>query len=134
MFLRTLCCLLLAVTLATPGQSPCHRTAVLDRFEGDTAVLVFDDGDRRLSVPRTSLPVAGRHVDAVFDVSVAHGSLTSARYDPRTTRRRERCARQRFATLARPSDGGESPANAEPSATVVAPGGRSESCPSVGDS
>ncbi|WP_254535020.1 DUF3006 family protein [Halomarina litorea] len=105
--LRYLACALLALSLTAPvdpaGSAPTTRTAVLDRFEGDRAVLVVEDADspETLTVDPARLPSAGRHVDAVFAVSLAHGSLTSVEYDRRATRRRTRSARQRFAGLAR---------------------------------
>ena len=34
--------------------------AVIDRFEGDLAVLILPDGDQRLNLPRQVLPVKAR--------------------------------------------------------------------------
>ncbi|MWG36727.1 DUF3006 domain-containing protein [Halomarina oriensis] len=90
--------LLLVLTLVTPLGHPL-TTAVVDRFEGDDAVLVTDDG-RQVTVERARLPERGRHVDAVFRVSLAHGTLTSAEYDASATRQRSRSVRRRFDRLA----------------------------------
>lgn len=93
----------LAALAAVPtADPPPDRTAVLDRFEGERAVLVLDDRRAPLAVDRSALPPAGRHAGAVFRVRVAHGTLASVRYDPGRTRRRAREARGRVDRLADP--------------------------------
>ncbi len=96
----------LAPVADPPADPTLDRTAVLDRFEGDRAVLVVDGGDS-LVVDATRLPTAGRHVDAAFAVGLAHGALTGVEYDPRETRRRGRAARERFDRLARAQSSGD---------------------------
>lgn len=143
---RHLVCALVALALTaplggppipTPTPTPTpdpdsahHRTAVLDRFEGDRAVLVV--GDESLAVRATRLPAAGRHVDAVFAVRLAHGALTSVEYDLRATRRRARSARGRFDRLARAHPDGErsSPTTGSPTESA-APASDSGPCAST---
>ncbi|MFB6301965.1 MAG: DUF3006 family protein [Haloferacaceae archaeon] len=63
-------------------------TAVLDRFEGDYAILVLEaDGEAvdRVMVDPTVLPEAGRHPDAVFAVEVSDTEIVAIQYDPDTT-------------------------------------------------
>lgn len=77
---------------------------VLDRFEGEQAVLVLElDGEdvADLVVERARLPREGRHQDAVFRVELADGEPTRLRYRPGLTRKRGRDAQRRFDRLAR---------------------------------
>lgn len=114
------------VPVADPPADPTlDRTAVLDRFEGDRAVLVVDGGDS-LVVDATRLPTAGRHVDAAFAVGLAHGALTGVEYDPRETRRRGRAARERFDRLARAQSSSDSDSD-----TAPAPDSDSDRVPST---
>ncbi|WP_254535019.1 DUF3006 domain-containing protein [Halomarina litorea] len=79
-------------------------TAVLDRFEGDDAVLVLERGGEDvddIAVPRSDLPERGRKQDAVFAVVVRDGELRSVRYKPHATRSRGERAQSRFDRLAR---------------------------------
>lgn len=103
--LRPALCVLVCCALVSPVGQP-RTTAVVDRFEGDRAVLVLDDGGV-VTVDGDRLPSEGRHVDAVFRVALAHGTLAAVEYDPRRTRRRSRTARTRFDRLARPLDSPE---------------------------
>lgn len=81
--------------------------AVLDRFEGDLAVLLCEAGGEvvdELAVERTRLPEAGRHEGAVFDLAIdSSGSdgraLEAASYRPATTDRRTRDVQSRFDRL-----------------------------------
>ena len=82
--------------------------AVVDRFEegvdGRLAVLVVERGRRSigdLAVDPEQLPEAARHTDAVLDVTVADGELSSATYRPETTRQREERAQSRFDRLSK---------------------------------
>lgn len=80
------------------------HTAVLDRFEGESAVLLLETGGEtadELVVPRSLLPVEGRHQDAVFAVSVL-GDRTELAYEPDETRRRAEDAQDRFDRLSEP--------------------------------
>lgn len=84
--------------------------AVLDRFEGELAVLLLeadDDLAGELAVPTDALPADGQHVDAVFAVEVDDGDLVDADYDPDETDRRRTDAQSRFDRLSErpPSDG-----------------------------
>jgi hypothetical protein len=58
------------------------HTVVLDRFEGDHAVLVTRDVDDAADVvvPRLDLPTAGRHRDAILSVEIHRGELIDASY------------------------------------------------------
>jgi hypothetical protein len=95
---RRLFGLLVVLTLVAPLGQP-RTTAIVDRFEGDRAVLVTDDG-RSVVVERSRLPQRGRHLDAVLRVTLAHGTLTSVEYDRDASRRRARSMQARFHRLA----------------------------------
>lgn len=78
--------------------------AVVDRFEGDLAVLLLEDGDEvvdDVAVGRDRLPEQGRHQDAVLAVVVQDGRLADVEYRPDETERRAESARERFDRLAR---------------------------------
>ncbi|WP_435349696.1 DUF3006 domain-containing protein [Haloarchaeobius sp. HRN-SO-5] len=78
-------------------------TAVLDRFEEDTAVLLLEeDGVQvdELLLDRHELPEAGRRQNAVFDVRVCGDSLRILTYRPEETDRRTTDAQDRFDRLA----------------------------------
>jgi len=47
-----------------PTAAPTSRRGVIDQFEGDLAVIVFD-GDEQLVVPRSTLPPNARAGDVV---------------------------------------------------------------------
>ncbi|MFC5972922.1 DUF3006 domain-containing protein [Halomarina salina] len=98
--IRHALCVLLVCTLVSPLGQP-RSTAVVDRFEGDRAVLATD-GDETVVLARERLPREGRHVDAVFRLSLAHGAVTSLTYDAVATRYRGSRARSRFDRLSRP--------------------------------
>jgi hypothetical protein len=49
---------------STNTASPASRRGVIDQFEGDLAVIVFDDNEQ-LVVPRTTLPANARVGDVV---------------------------------------------------------------------
>ena len=79
-------------------------TAVLDRFEGEEAVLLLErDGETiaDLVVPREDLPRRARTQDAVLNVVVEDGELVRARYLSWETRRRRNSAQSRFDRLSR---------------------------------
>lgn len=90
-----------------------NRTAVVDRIEGDTAVLLVEArGEvvaRRL-VRRRALPRAARHDDAVVTVTVVNDSVAAITYRPVETARRKRRAERRFELLAEPAPDGDGPA------------------------
>ena len=78
--------------------------AVLDRFEGDLAVLLLEADEETVGdvvAERDRLPDAARHADAVLRVVVEDGRLVDARYDERTTRERSDRAQSRFDRLSR---------------------------------
>lgn len=77
--------------------------AVVDRIEGDQAVLEVDaDGElRELVVDVEELPPVARTADATLDVTVQGGKLVDATYQRRATRRRKRNAQDRFDRLSR---------------------------------
>lgn len=79
-------------------------TAVLDRFEGNLAVLLVEDGDSVVGdavVARERLPESGRHQDAVFDVVFEDGDPVDFDYRPETTEERREGAQSRFDRLSR---------------------------------
>lgn len=82
-------------------------TAVLDRLEGDLAVLVVEDDGRAIDdlvVPIEDLPEDGRQPDAVLEIEVACGDLTDATFEPAETDERAESAQDRFDRLARRPD------------------------------
>lgn len=77
-------------------------TAVVDRFEGDLAVLLLEaDGETvgERVLDRERLPEAGRHVDAVLTVELDDGDVASLDYEPETTESRAENAQRRFDEL-----------------------------------
>ena len=66
--------------------------AVVDRFEGELAVLLLNDGQEQLVVPRKSLP-NGTKVGHWLQVVIENGTLASAVIDEEETAR----AKQRIA-------------------------------------
>lgn len=83
-------------------------TAVVDRFEGDDAVLVLErDGESvdELAIPRSVLPADARRTDAVLRVELAEDELVDVSFDPGETERRSDRAQSRFDRLSeRPPD------------------------------
>ncbi|GAA0217197.1 DUF3006 domain-containing protein [Halobaculum roseum] len=77
------------------------HTAVVDRFEGDLAVLevTTPDGLRQLVVDESELPEDGRHQDAVLEVTVKSQELVGAVYNERETESRAEGAQDRFDQL-----------------------------------
>lgn len=78
--------------------------AVVDRFEGDQAVLLLEAdgetvGERVLA--RDRLPEDGRHVDAVLRVDLEDDRVADVRYEPEESERRAERTRRRFDELSR---------------------------------
>ena len=85
-------------------------TAVIDRFEGERAVLLLEDDEEvaaELVVSERRLPEDALHTDAVLSVRVRDGELVTAEYDPEETERRTSDAQSRFDRLARRPDESE---------------------------
>lgn len=77
-------------------------TAIIDRFEGDLAVLLLEHEGETLddiAVDRSALPDDARHVDAVLSVVVQDGELLDASYRPDETEQRKESAQARFDRL-----------------------------------
>lgn len=82
-------------------------TAVLDRFEGEYAILQLEaDGEAvdQVMVERSDLPEVGRHQDAVFTVEVSDTELVAVAYEPETTDDRREAAGERFDRLSQRLD------------------------------
>ncbi|WP_132059393.1 DUF3006 domain-containing protein [Halorussus amylolyticus] len=82
-------------------------TAVVDRFEGERAVLLVEDGEEtvgEMAVREGRLPDDARHQDAILRVTVQNGNLVGASYDPDESERRRSEAQSRFDRLARRPD------------------------------
>lgn len=82
-------------------------TAVVDRLEGDRAVLVLErDGETagELVTDAGDLPDDGRHADAVLEVTLCEGRVVSVEYDPAATEARAESAQRRFERLSRRPD------------------------------
>ncbi|MFB6235787.1 MAG: DUF3006 domain-containing protein [Halopenitus sp.] len=91
-------------------------TAVLDRFEGEQAVLVLErDGTdvAEIAVARERLPEPGRNQDAVFELVVDDGNLVDLSYDPEATADRKNRAQDRFDRLSQRPPGSDSDESAE---------------------
>ncbi|MGZ0746110.1 DUF3006 domain-containing protein [Haloparvum sp. AD34] len=91
-------------------------TAVLDRFEGDLAVLVLErDGEdvAEIAVDRERLPAPGRQQDAVYELVVDDGDVTDLDYDPDATSERTERVQDRFDRLSERPPGGDSDEPAE---------------------
>jgi hypothetical protein len=91
-------------------------TAVLDRFEGETAVLLVEaDGEvvDELLVDRRELPTPGREQGAVFELRVCGSSLRAFSYLPDETAARADAAQSRFDRLARDLPTGDAGASDE---------------------
>ena len=104
---------LVALVLGGAGASGSSEqlrsdTAVLDRFEGESATLMFDNSRERMTVDRSALPPAGRHANAVFDVSREDGTSPRFRYDGAATRERAHRSQSRFDRLVRSVNGSTS--------------------------
>jgi hypothetical protein len=81
---------------------------VVDRLEGDRAVLIADD-DPQVEVPTTSLPFRvkdGMVLRVPIDVH-GHPTWTSAERDEAEERRRMNAARDRLERLQRRDPGGD---------------------------
>ncbi|WP_257300576.1 DUF3006 domain-containing protein [Haloarchaeobius sp. FL176] len=76
-------------------------TAVLDRFEESTAVLLLEqDGAQvdEITVARGMLPKAGRHQDAIFELEISDETV-ALRYQKQDTEQRRTDAQSRFDSL-----------------------------------
>jgi len=74
--------------------------AVIDRFEGDLAVLWMNDGQEQMVVPRKSLP-RGAKEGHWLQVEVANGKLISAVIDKEETARVRKRIAEKLARLRR---------------------------------
>ncbi|WP_226023335.1 DUF3006 domain-containing protein [Halomicrobium salinisoli] len=84
--------------------------AVVDRIEEGLATLELDgDEDRyELVIDEASLPEAGQHEGAVYEIAVEDDRLVDARYDEEATEERSEAAQERFDRLSeRPPDDDE---------------------------
>lgn len=92
-------------------------TAVVDRFEGDLAVLLLErDGETvdDIPLPQTELPENGRHQDAVLHVSVEDGEVRNATYKAEETAQRAEHAQSRFDRLSQRPAESEAETDADP--------------------
>ncbi len=62
--------------------------AFIDRFEEDIAVLIVGEDERKLNVPRSSLPEGAEEGDWL-QVELQEGTLTSAKLDREELQRRK---------------------------------------------
>ncbi|PHQ38654.1 hypothetical protein DJ69_10055 [Halorubrum persicum] len=86
-------------------------TAVVDSIEDGLATVFFEsDGDEvgNAVLDADRLPDEGRHADAILDVRIEAGSISTATYDAERTSTRSEAAQDRFDRLSeRPSKGGD---------------------------
>lgn len=76
------------------------QKAVLDRFEGDKAILLLEDGRRQLDVPRASLPTGTREGDWL-QVDLDGETLVAATFDTQETARVRKRVEDKLARLRR---------------------------------
>jgi hypothetical protein len=79
-------------------------TGVVDRFEGDQAVVILErDGSTvgEVVLDRDRLPQDARHLDAVLTVRVEDDELAGLSYRPDETDDRRESAQDRFDSLSR---------------------------------
>jgi hypothetical protein len=77
---------------------------VVDRFEGDQAVVVLQEDDADVAdvtLARTALPEEGLHEDAVFRVDLEDGDVVGVTYEPQETVARKEEAQSRFDRLSK---------------------------------
>lgn len=90
-------------------------TAVLDRFEEkdpesggeELAVLLLESNEEVVAervIPTWRLPDDARHQDAVLELAVRNGFVTSMEYDSAATESRSASAQSRFDALAKRPD------------------------------
>ncbi|GAB3686340.1 hypothetical protein GCM10028857_18240 [Salinarchaeum chitinilyticum] len=84
---------------ATDDGDPGTRTAVVDRIENETAVVLFEDGSGTETVPAAVLPEAAREEGMVLDVPDGT-SLALATVDHAETAERREEAQDQFDELA----------------------------------
>ena len=72
--------------------------AVIDRFEGEQAVLLLGDGEIQLVVPRESLPGEAKEGDWL-QVEIEEGVLVDAAIDAQATARAEERIAAKLARL-----------------------------------
>lgn len=72
--------------------------AVIDRFEGELAVLLVGDDEREIVIPVTDLP-EGSGPGAWLKVAFEAGKLKEAQLDPETTRLRRSRIQERMNRL-----------------------------------
>jgi len=78
-------------------------TGVIDRFEGDLAVVLLEAGGDvvdEVTIERDDLPENAAHENAVLSVTLAGDDVLDVSYDDEETTRRTRDARERFDRLA----------------------------------
>ena len=78
-------------------------TGVIDRFEGDLAVVLLEeDGDvvDEMAIERDELPEHAAHTNAVLSVTLAGDTVLDVSYDEEETMQREQDVRERFDRLA----------------------------------
>lgn len=65
----------------------CTMRGILDRFEGDLAVILIEEAKQELVVDKTALPPSSE-VNTVFDIVEENGHYKIAGINQETTRRR----------------------------------------------
>lgn len=86
----------------TDGPTTETRTAVVDRLEGDTAVLLFEEAGVQETVRASVLPEAAREPGVVLRVP-GGDSLALATVDRAATAERREAAQERFDELSEPA-------------------------------
>lgn len=81
------------------GAAPGASAAVVDRIEGDQAVVLLEDAGEQRTVPVGELPSEAREPGAVLSLP-ANGSIPHATYDAEETAERRQDNQDRFDRLA----------------------------------
>lgn len=88
-------------------------TGVVDRFEGEQAVILLESEGEIIDevvVSTGDLPEAGRHDDAVLRITREQGIIEAIEYDKEETKNREETVQERFKDLSqRPPSNNDTP-------------------------
>ncbi len=82
-------------------------TGVIDRFEGEQAVILLEsDGETvdEVVIPREDLPADGRRVDAVLRVVREGGEIIELEFDAAETKQRKESVTDQFDRLSERPD------------------------------
>lgn len=85
------------------GDADAELTGVVDRIEGESAVVLLEREEETVAqrlVPLDRLPASAREDGAVLSVRLSDGEIDRLRHDAAATRRRRAAARERLNDIA----------------------------------